>query len=231
MPKEKRKRNWTFVVYADSAPENWVDLLREQQIPAFISPFHDCDTNPDGEKKKPHWHVILMFSGFKTEEQAQEVSNLCSGVKVQVVKDIVGACRYLCHMDNPEKAQYSVGDVISIAGADYIEKVSKACDTDKALDEMLDWCAQNTCYSFKKLTDYARKNRSDWFRVLSASRTVFLTAWLRSYEWELKQEASAQRVCVIDCDTGEKLAEFDDKEAASDYCEYLATIGRDARLA
>ena len=52
MPKEQRKRNWVFVVYPDSAPENWVEKLREMRVPGFISPLHDKDVNPDGEPKK-----------------------------------------------------------------------------------------------------------------------------------------------------------------------------------
>jgi hypothetical protein len=184
MAKETRKRNWTFVVYEDSAPENWRDLLSGQCVPMFVSPYHDKDVNPDGEPKKPHWHVVVMFSSLHTEAAAQELSDLCSGVKVQQVKDIVGMSRYLCHLDNPEKAQYQIQDVLSLGGADYLDKVSKAADTDAALGEMMDWCIEQGCYSFFRLSNYARQNRADWFRVITSSRTVFLTAWLKSMEWE-----------------------------------------------
>lgn len=188
MAKENRKRNWTFVVYEDSAPVDWQSKLAEQCVPMFISPKHDKDADPNGEPKKPHWHVVVMFTSLHTEKQAQEISDICSKVKVQQVKDIVGMARYLCHLDNPEKAQYSAGDVVALGGADYLEKVSKAADTDFAVSEMMDWCIENRCYSFFKLSNYARQNRSDWFRVLSSARTVFLTAWLKSYKWELDEE-------------------------------------------
>lgn len=180
-----RKRNWTFVVYEDSAPENWRELLSGQCIPMFVSPYHDKDTNPDGEPKKPHWHVVVMFSGLHPERDAQAISDLCSKVKVQQVKDIVGMSRYLCHIDNPEKAQYQISDVVSLGGADYLEKVSSAIDTDVALGEMMDWCIEQGCFSFFRLSNYARHNRADWFRVITSSRTVFLTAWLKSMQWEL----------------------------------------------
>lgn len=180
-----RKRNWTFVVYEDSAPENWRELLSEQCIPMFVSPYHDKDTNPDGEPKKPHWHVVVMFSSLHPERDAQAISDLCSKVKVQHVKDIVGMSRYLCHIDNPEKAQYQISDVVSLGGADYLEKVSSAIDTDVALGEMMDWCIEQGCFSFFRLSNYARHNRADWFRVITSSRTVFLTAWLKSMQWEL----------------------------------------------
>lgn len=183
---EKRKRAWTFVVYEDSAPANWKDVLADQKVPMFVSPYHDRDVDPNGEPKKPHWHVVVMYTSLHPEKAAQEISDMCSGVKVQAVKDVIGMARYLCHLDNPEKAQYAVNDVVCFGGADYLEKVSKAADTDAALSEMMDWCIDNECYSFFHLSNYARANRADWFRVISSSRTVFLTAWLKSMEWELK---------------------------------------------
>lgn len=186
MAKETRKRNWTFVVYEDSAPDGWREALADQCVPCFISPYHDADVNPDGTPKKAHWHVVVMFTSLHTEAQAQELSNLCSGVKVQQVKDVVGMSRYLCHLDNPEKAQYSISDVVCLGGADYLEKVQKAADTDAALSEMMDWCVDQGCFSFFRLSNYARRHRPDWFRVITSSRTVFLTAWLKSMEWEVK---------------------------------------------
>lgn len=194
--KAARKRVWAFIVYADSAKEGWRDKLADQHVQIFISPYHDRDVNPDGTPKKPHWHVLVMFNSPHTEAQAQELSNLCSGVKVQQVKDVVGMSRYLCHLDNPEKAQYSVSDVVALGGADYLEKVQKAADTDAALSEMMDWCIDQGCFSFFRLSNFARRDRPDWFRVLSSSRTVFLTAWLKSMEWEVKNGTFDEAVGV-----------------------------------
>ncbi len=52
MAKETRKRNWVFVVYPDSAPENWREMLRDIHVPGYVSPLHEDDYNADGEKKK-----------------------------------------------------------------------------------------------------------------------------------------------------------------------------------
>ena len=187
MANDQRKRNYTFVVYEDSAPENWRDLLGEQHVPMFISPYHCDDKNPDETPKKPHWHVVLMYAGVHPESDAQEISNLCSGVKVQVVKDVDSMARYLCHLDNPEKAQYKPSDVISLGGVDYLEKIQRPADNENALNEMMDWCIEQGCFSFFRLANYARKERPDWFRVISTSKTVFLTAWLKSMQWEASQ--------------------------------------------
>lgn len=187
MPKETRKRNWAFVVYPESAPNNWLEILREMLVPGFISPLHDSDVNADGEPKKPHWHVILTFKGLKSYEQVLEITNKLNAPAPQECKDVRSYARYLCHLDNPEKAQYQPSDVVCLGGADYLEKIKSAADTDTALNEMMDWCVEQGCYSFFALSNYARSNRSDWFRVITSQRTVFLVAWLKSMEWEAKQ--------------------------------------------
>ena len=52
---DSRARNWSLVVYPESAPENWRDILDDYHIPWVESPLHDKDINPDGEIKKAHW--------------------------------------------------------------------------------------------------------------------------------------------------------------------------------
>ena len=47
MEKVIRTRNFATVVYPESAPENWIDLLKRQCVPAFISPLHNEDRNAD----------------------------------------------------------------------------------------------------------------------------------------------------------------------------------------
>lgn len=186
---DNRKRNFVFVVARESAPENWEDVISELHVPALISPLHCDDVNADGEKKFEHWHVMLMFKGKKSLEQVKAIAHECGAVNdyVQVCQDTRGYARYLTHMDNPEKAQYSAADVRAFGGADYLGMVGTAADTDTALGEMMDWCIEQGCFSFYRLSLYARGNRPDWFRVITSSRTVFLTAWLKSMQWEVNQ--------------------------------------------
>lgn len=187
MATDNRKRNFVFVVARESAPEDWREILSEEHVPAFISPLHDKDVNADGEAKFAHWHVMLMFKGKKTIEQVKEIAHKVGAVNdyVQVCQDVRGYARYLCHLDNPEKHQYSTADVTAMGGADYLSVIGSAADTDTALGEMMDFCISNGCYSFYRLSIYARNNRPDWFRVITSSRTVFLTAWLKSMQWEI----------------------------------------------
>ena len=35
-----RTRNYATVIYPESAPDNWMQILSESKIPMFISPLH-----------------------------------------------------------------------------------------------------------------------------------------------------------------------------------------------
>lgn len=181
-----RTRNFTTVVYPESAPDDWMEILSNQHVQAFVSPLHDRDANPDGEVKKPHWHVIVMFDTVKTPKQAKEVFDLIGGVGCEKVKSMRGNARYLCHLDNPEKAQYDIRDVKSFAGADYIDICSLSCDRYTAIGEMIEFCEDNDVFSFSKFLLYCHRNRYDWFRVLCDGGGFLLKDYLKSRFWTLE---------------------------------------------
>ena len=120
-----RTRNFATVVYPESAPEDWMELLTQQFVPAFISPLHDQDLDPTGDPKKPHYHVIIKFDNVKTLTQAKEVVDVIGGVGCEPVKSLRAYTRYLCHLDNPEKARYSMDDVRQLGGADSLYRYSR----------------------------------------------------------------------------------------------------------
>lgn len=204
MPKAKtqvRTRNFATVVYPESAPENWQDILTQQFVPAFVSPLHDKDINPGGEAKKAHYHVMLMFDGVKTVEQAQSIFTLIGGVGCEVVQSVRGYARYLCHLDNPEKVQYSQDDVRTMCGADYASVIGLATDKYKALGEMQDFCEKYNVVSFYLLSKYARTHRTDWYRILCDCGSVYMREYLKSKQWSQEQEMNE----IIDPETGEVL--------------------------
>ena len=190
--KTVRTRNYATVVYPESAPEGWQDALAEMKIPALISPLHDEDVNPDGEIKKAHYHVMIMFEGVKTVEQAEEIFQKIGGVGCEVVQSIRGYARYLCHLDNPEKHQYSEDDVIALCGVDYFGCIGIPTDKYKAIREMISFCNANDIFSYHVLLLYAQEERNYWFRVLCDNGTYVLKEYLKSRHWAIRHEKEGE---------------------------------------
>lgn len=196
-----RFRNWTCIVYPESAPDDWQDILSRHCVPSFISPLHDQDINPTGEPKKPHYHVMLMFDGKKSKSQVEEIFGSIGGVGCEVVKSMRGCARYLCHLDNPEKAQYDPDQVKSIA-ADYIGTIGLAIDRYIALSEMQQFVERYNVQSFYILAKYASEHRQDWHRILCDSGTVFMREYIKSRYWHFDNDISQE---LVDQVTGEIL--------------------------
>ena len=107
-----KSRYWAFIVYEDSIKENWENILEEKGLVFCISPLHDKDINPTGEKKKPHYHVLVEYEGPKTYKTIKE--EICDEIGATIpkkVESIRGYYRYLTHQDNPEKAQYKEEEI------------------------------------------------------------------------------------------------------------------------
>ena len=201
--RDTRGRNFATMVYPESAPENWREILAGYYVPAFISPLHDKDVNPTGEPKKPHHHVMLMFEGKKSDEQVREIFKTIGGVGLEKVDSMRGMARYLCHLDNPEKAQYNPSDVVSLCGSDYSYTIGIVADRYKAVREMIAFCEQNQIVSYAELLRYASVHQDTWFRVLCDSGTIVMKEYLKSVSWT--QRAGSTASPRVDPETGEVL--------------------------
>lgn len=179
----KRYRNFATIVYPESAPSDWQEILSSYHVPAFVSPLHDKDTMPDGSLKKAHYHVMMMYDGVKTRDQVDEVIHSFGGVGIEVVGSITGYARYLCHLDELTKVHYPIEQVVAFAGADYYHISSLAVDRYKALDEMCDYVVVNHIVSFTEFTNYCRVHKFEWFRLLVDNSTYFMDKFISRNTW------------------------------------------------
>ena len=186
--KATRTRNYACVVYPESAPENWKTIISESKVPVYISPLHDKDKNPTGEDKKPHYHVLVTYDSMKTKEQAQQFFESFNGVGCEVVNSSRAYARYLCHLDNPEKAKYNIDDVVTYGGADYIAIIGTASDKARTIREMLSYIEENDITCFADLAMYASQERSDWFDTLINSGAYFIKEYIKSRTWKVHQK-------------------------------------------
>ncbi len=181
--KDTRARNWWFLVYPDSAPENWKEILREVHTPCAISPLHDKDVQKDGvTPKKAHWHVILKFSGKKSFSQIKGICDALNSPIPQVIGELRDAIRYLAHMDDPDKYQYNIDEIETFGGFDMsIAFKPTADEREQYLAEMCDWVDDNNVTEFTALVRYAKlEHRHTWFSVLSKSGTYFMSKYVAS---------------------------------------------------
>lgn len=119
-----KKRHWGFIVYPDSAPENWREILTESGLPVAISPLHDKDVNADGTLKKAHWHCIASYSGPTTFNTVNALMSKLNAPIPQGLESVRGNYRYFTHQDNPEKYQYDEKEIQTLNGfdiADFVE--------------------------------------------------------------------------------------------------------------
>ena len=189
--KDERTRNWTMVVYPESAPKNWREILDNLHVPYLVSPLHDKDLNPDGKVKKPHWHVVLVFENMKAYHQIKELADKLNAPIPQKVESLRGMVRYLAHTDNPEKYQYNREDIEN-HGVDDINKYFETTASLRAMTIALTkYVITEQITSYAELIIYAMKKGDDWFDVVS-QHTIYFSAIVKSV-WQDQQNAEVEK--------------------------------------
>lgn len=195
--KNVKKRNWAFVLYPESAPKNWREMLAQSGVQCAISPLHDRDVNPTGEPKKPHYHVILVYGNPTTYSNVKSLTNGRLGQTIpQPLEQVQGYYRYLTHDDNPEKAQYSKNDIEHLNGFDIREfvELSKS-EVIRIKRELLAFIRDNKIYEYADLMELLMdggEETADYFEVAS-NNTVFFDRYLSSRRFRAAGGGEAQR--------------------------------------
>ena len=191
--KSIKKRNWDFVLYPESAPENWRELLQQSGLPAVISPFHDKDKDPTGEAKKAHYHIILTYPGPTTYNAVKSFTDRLNQPIPQPLESVQGYYRYLTHEDNPDKYQYDKSDIVPVNGFDihdYIE-MSKT-EAMKIIKDIQQVIITVDIREYSDLLDYLLEVNQEWWQV-AVNHTMMLNAYLKSRRYKLQQEGIKQK--------------------------------------
>lgn len=184
--KDDRTRNWTFVIYPidgnPPAPANWRDILDDEHIQWIESPLHDKDINANGECKKSHIHILVMYEGNKSYEQIKEITDKLNAPIPQKCASVRGLVRYMLHLDNPEKVQYDKSLIIGHGGADVAEYLKPTSSSRyQLIGEMRQWVNDTNCVEFCDLFDYAAQSHfDDWFPLLCDNSAYIMGEFIRS---------------------------------------------------
>ncbi|MBS5601502.1 MULTISPECIES: replication protein [Lactococcus] len=181
MAKDKRSNKWAFLIYKESAPEDYLDVLEEMHVPFIVSPWHDKDINRStGEFKKAHKHGALFFETLKSYTQVSELlqEKLNTPAHIEVVMSPKGMYDYFTHAENPEKTLYNIDDIESGAGFE-LDKFLAEQSSDEFLNKVIDLIEDNDITEFEVLVYFARAN--DYMLLnLVIDKTYFFAKFLDS---------------------------------------------------
>lgn len=188
-----RTRNWVFIMYPDSIPNNdynkAVLLIQEFHIPFAVSPLHDMDFNADSTPKKPHWHVLLTADGPKSYKQIKEITVAVNGCDCRPCDSAQGYYRYFTHKDNPEKAQYSEVDIKHYCGFD-AEIYNKPTSTARylAVRDMIKFIKDNDIKEYCDFVELCAFANFEWFKLLCDNSSYIVIEYIKSARNKFKDE-------------------------------------------
>lgn len=177
----QKERYWTCIVYPESVKENWKEILQETGIQVAISPIHNKDINPDGETKKEHYHLLLVWNGPTTYKRVSEITEEIGATIPKRVMSPIGMIRYLTHKDNPEKAQYDEREIQTINGLDIKDfngiTKSQELQLKRAIVNIIN---TKKFRELKQIYDYLDKNDMIDMLDIITNKTMFFKEYLRS---------------------------------------------------
>ena len=174
MSNNNKSRNYAFLLYPESINPKWKEILISLQQPFFwILHDKDYETLENGTviNKKPHYHVQLMFDNPRSESSISKLCVKCGGNgHLEDLLSAKGYARYLLHMDNPEKYQYSREFVHACCGADYdlMTQTDNEKKTNKLImiTEIFQFIDDNQIHIYSDLLRYCAMTRPDWLALL-----------------------------------------------------------------
>lgn len=175
-------RQWAFVVYPESLPKNYEEIIAETGLPMAFSPLHDHDLDPTGEPKKPHYHVICYYEAPTTSNQVKQ--NICDKLNGTIpikLESMKGMYRYHLHLDNPEKYQYDDRDRKLYNGFD-IHKVDELTYTEvnKILQQIQYMIQEQSIIEYSDLLDILLDNELFTLWDVARNHTLLLNTYIRS---------------------------------------------------
>ena len=190
MSESIKKRNWTFVLYPESAPEDWREIIKISGLMSAISPLHDKDINPTGEAKKAHYHILLVYSGPTTYNAVAKFTASLNATIPQALESVRGMYRYFTHKDNPEKYQYEEAEIRSLNGfniADLVELTKSEVNELKA--KILKLIREVGIVEYASLIDFLVDNGMTAEYDVAINNTFFFNTYICSKRNAERQEA------------------------------------------
>lgn len=182
-----KARNWACLVYPDSAPENWIDILKKTGVPIAISPLHDMDeSESEDTENKPHYHVIMAYgSGTVTENTVKNITESLNAPKPTRLGSVRGYFEYFTHKNDPEKYQYDESEIKTLNGFRIINYLDLSrAETDEIKLSIQSLIRRKNIIEYRQLCDYLQDREMYVEYGVVIRSTIHFTAYLRSARHE-----------------------------------------------
>lgn len=196
-----KKRNWIGIVYPESLPSDWIDILKKTGLQIAVSPLHDKDvyTKKDEEKnpahkagtpKKPHYHVILVYNGptsFKVVTAL--IREKLNGLYPESVASIRAYYRYLTHKDDPDKYQYDENEIQHLNGFNVLDfsELSKS-EVSAIENSLIRLICQKKFREYSDFVIYCLDNLSESEADIAKHHTFFFDKFITSRRNKEKEQ-------------------------------------------
>ena len=191
-----KKRYWAFVLYPESAPEDWREILQRTGLSICVSPLHDKDINPTGEPKKAHYHIILCYSGPTTFKCVKAITDGLNQPIPIALEQVRGYFRYLTHKDNPDKYQYQEKDITTINDFDIDNYNDLSASQIKSI--MIDiqkLIRDNDILEYCDLLDFLLDNDLLSYLDVAQNHTILFNTYITSLRNKKKSIAKYKILC------------------------------------
>ena len=154
-----------------------------------ISPLHDKDLDPNNEVKKPHYHVILCYSGPTSYNVVKKITDSLNSPIPIPLEAVRGYYRYFTHKDNPDKYQYNDSEIISLNGFNIKDFVEMTYSEETAIKKELQTIIrQNNIFEYSDLLDFLLDNDFVEFWDVASKHTYFFNTYITSFRNKFKEE-------------------------------------------
>lgn len=130
---EKRFRNFMIMLYPEWG--NFEEIL--QDLKGSFRNYAYIKHLPEADEKKEHVHFVLCLDNPRSDTSLAK--RLGIDIRfVRIMKSLRGGCRYLTHIDNEDKIQYSL-DQVTVSKSfksDYYRAFDDLMSDDEVLDNI-----------------------------------------------------------------------------------------------
>lgn len=181
-------KSWTFILYPESATEDWRLGLEASKKGFVISPLHDKDTDEEGNLKKAHFHIVICDARGMSFSTADKISKRIGGIRPQAVISEKGIEKYMTHEGNEKKYQYNATDIVYGNGL-----TSEVFVDDEDVDESSSLFLYIACKGFTEYSDLiddlvADEDKKALFEA-ALSKAYAVQAYLRSVSLKVRTDS------------------------------------------